>query len=75
MLFDRWRRGSTGGKPEPPKEARDARQRRTNPERIVYGNWGPDDMPRSLVPKHDERKSQVFDDEIEPEWRDPDTPE
>jgi hypothetical protein len=32
-------------------------------------------LPTSLTPKDDPDKDRVFDDEIDPSWRDPDTAE
>ncbi len=61
-----------------PSEA-DSRQvwpgRGEEPLQDLTGLLTPDEMPESLRPRDDPRKDHVFDDEIDPAWRDPSTAE
>jgi hypothetical protein len=36
---------------------------------LSLGIFGPQNMPGSLTPEHDEAKEQVFDDEVDPSRR------
>jgi hypothetical protein len=41
----------------------------------LFGVLTPEEMPAELEPKFDARRQKVFDDEIDPAWRDPGTAE
>lgn len=54
---------------------RQAWQRSPDPLQAAFGRFSAEDMPDALRPRPDAGGAEVFDDEIEPEWRDPETPE
>ena len=68
VLFARFRRSRS---PDQPRDA-DRVTASRNPLRPLYDSLTGDNMPASLTPGTDPKKSQVFDDEIDPSWRDPD---
>jgi hypothetical protein len=46
-----------------------------DPLRPVFEGLTAQSLPASLTPKDNPEKDRVFDDEIDPSWRDPDTAE
>ena len=54
---------------------KDGSRRSDSPSlRTAFGLFSSDDMPQAFAPKGDPSKDQVYDDEIDPGWRDPSTP-
>jgi hypothetical protein len=70
-----WRRKQRDNRsPGPRGQEQQFWTRRPDPTQALYGHFKGDDMPDALTPKITGR-DKVYEDEVDPSWRDPDTAE